>query len=290
MEELGRAAVTIQANVPKIIDDQVALQMQSGLKGFQSQPGDAWFDRMAGGGRQAHADSGTGKKRRRRRRTELGSSRKRLAVRCGSLLKARTVRRPPDDDGGCRRPREPPALAFTPTRSATDNRRDAMRLIQRVVDFLVLLGGYLAGAAVLAMTLLVTVDVLFRFLFGGSTRMAVEFSGYLLVVIVFWAGLHAPGKGPYRVDFFLNLLPPRVQKLVGFLGTVLFLFLSAFLGYRAWQSVLVSYQFGSTSRTGIDVTIWPYQAVIPVGLFLLSALLTMQIIQSLRSSGSDRSE
>ena len=166
-----------------------------------------------------------------------------------------------------------------------------MRLIQRVVDFLVLLGGYLAGAAVLAMTLLVTVDVLFRFLFGGSTRMAVEFSGYLLVVIVFLGLAYThQEKGHIRVDFFLNLLPPRVQKLVGFLGTVLFLFLSAFLGYRASQSVLVSYQFGSTSRTGIDVPLWPYQAVIPVGLFLLSALLTMQIIQSFRSSGSDRSE
>jgi len=47
MEELGRAAVTIQANVPKIIADQVSLQMASGLKGFQSNPGDAWFDRMA---------------------------------------------------------------------------------------------------------------------------------------------------------------------------------------------------------------------------------------------------
>lgn len=166
-----------------------------------------------------------------------------------------------------------------------------MRLIQRVMDSLVLLGGYLAGAAVLAMTLLVTVDVLFRFLFGGSTRMAVEFSGYLLVAIVFLGLAYThQEKGHIRVDFFLNLLSRRMQKLIGILGTALFLLLSTFLGYRALQSVLVSYRFDSTSRTGIDVTLWPYQALIPVGLFLLSALLTMQLIQSFRSIGNDRSE
>ena len=46
LEELAHAALSIQSNVPKIISDQVAIQMAGGLKGYNDAPGDAWFALM----------------------------------------------------------------------------------------------------------------------------------------------------------------------------------------------------------------------------------------------------
>jgi TRAP-type C4-dicarboxylate transport system substrate-binding protein len=43
LEELGHAALTIQAQVPEIISNQVALQKASGLIDYTDHPGEAWF-------------------------------------------------------------------------------------------------------------------------------------------------------------------------------------------------------------------------------------------------------
>lgn len=45
-EELGRAMQVIQANVPKIINDEIGKQLASGLKKWNPQPPKAWLDVM----------------------------------------------------------------------------------------------------------------------------------------------------------------------------------------------------------------------------------------------------
>ncbi len=156
-----------------------------------------------------------------------------------------------------------------------------MRRLEWIVDRLVMAFGYIAGAAVLAMVLLVTVDVLFRFLFGGSTRMAVEFSAYLLVVIVFFGLAYTQReKGHISIDFFVAKLPAGLRRVVNLLGLLLFLLLAVYLGYRTWGAMMTSFRFGSTSRTGIDIIIWPFQAVIPAGLFLLAVFLALQFARA----------
>ncbi len=142
----------------------------------------------------------------------------------------------------------------------------------------------MAAAALLLMTLGVTLDVLARFVLGSGTKVGVEFSGYLLVAIVFLGIAHTHKEnGHIRVDFFVNMLPRRLQNWIKIFGSALFLFYSYFLARLGWKSFLTSYQFNTTSRTGIDVVIWPYQLVIPVGLFLVCILLVVYLIDDVRS-------
>ena len=46
-EELGRAMQVIQANVPKIISDEISKQRAGGLKKWDSEPPKTWFDTMS---------------------------------------------------------------------------------------------------------------------------------------------------------------------------------------------------------------------------------------------------
>jgi TRAP-type C4-dicarboxylate transport system permease small subunit len=166
-----------------------------------------------------------------------------------------------------------------------------MRTLERIVDRLVLAFGYIAAAAVLAMTLLVTVDVLIRFLFGGSTRMAVEFSAYLLVVIVFFGLAYTQReKGHISIDFFIAMMPAGLRRIADLTGLLIFLLLAIYLGHRTWGAMMTSYRFGSTSRTGVDVILWPFQAVIPAGLFLLALFLALQFARAIVSRQAKRSE
>ncbi len=136
----------------------------------------------------------------------------------------------------------------------------------------------MASVALMIMAVGVTLDVLARFILGAGTKMAVEFSGYLLVAIVF-LGLAYTHKADahIRVDFLIKKLPERFIKWFKVMDSMVFLFYVIFLGYFGFDSVMTSYQFGTTSRTGIDIIIWPFQLMIPIGLVLTSLLLICNI-------------
>jgi len=139
-------------------------------------------------------------------------------------------------------------------------------------------GGYLASCALLVMTIGVTLDVLARFLLGAGTKLAIEMSGYLVVAIIFF-GLAYTYKtdGHIAIDLVVRRLPPRAQRWCRIFNSTVFLAYTLLLGYFGWRSFWTSYEFGTTSRTGLDVLVWPYQLIIPVGLALTSLLLACNI-------------
>jgi TRAP-type C4-dicarboxylate transport system permease small subunit len=164
-----------------------------------------------------------------------------------------------------------------------------MRIIRFLVSALADAGGYVAAAAVLAMAVLVSFDVLARFLLGSGTKMAVEVTGYLLVAIVFFGLAYAhKEKAHIRVEFFVKILPSGLQIWVRLFGSALFLFVTILLGTFGWDSVQTSVQYNTTSRTGLDVAIWPYQLAIPLGLFLVGILLVVHVIDDLRAIAAPR--
>ena len=139
------------------------------------------------------------------------------------------------------------------------------KLLRRVVagaEWLAVSGGYLASCALLIMTIGVTLDVLARFLLGAGTKLAIEMSGYLVVAIVFF-GLAYTHKtnGHIEIDFLVKRLPARAQRWCRIFNSTVFLAYTVLLGYFGWRSFWTSYQFNTTSRTGLDVAIWPYATV-----------------------------
>ena len=156
------------------------------------------------------------------------------------------------------------------------------------VNWLVVAGAGLASGAVFVMAIGVTLDVLARFILGAGTKMALEFSGYLLVAVVFLGLAYTHKAGAHiRVDFLIKRLPERMLKWFKVIDSIVFLLYASFLGYFGFDAVQTSFQFGTTSRTGIDIIVWPFQLIIPVGLTLTSLLLVCDICRNVAKNIRD---
>ena len=156
------------------------------------------------------------------------------------------------------------------------------------INGLVVAGGGLASGAVFVMAIGVTLDVLARFILGAGTKAALEFSGYLLVAVVFLGLAYTHKAGAHiRVDFLIKRLPERMLKWFKVFDSTVFLLYVIFLGYFGFDAVQTSIQFGTTSRTGIDIIVWPFQLIIPVGLTLTSLLLVCDICRNVAKNIRD---
>ena len=137
----------------------------------------------------------------------------------------------------------------------------------------------LAAVALFVMALGVTGDVLARTLIGVGTKMAVEVSGYLLVAMVFLGlGYTYVTRSHIRVDALLPLLPPRIVRPLEFCNRVLTILYCGGIAYLTLSSALTSYRFGTTSRTSLDVIVWPIQMLIPIGLVVMLLVVLADVL------------
>jgi len=157
--------------------------------------------------------------------------------------------------------------------------------LSSALDWLVTAGGKISAYAVIVVTLIVTMDVTARFLLGAGTKWAVEFTAYFLVAIVFFGLAYTHREGAHiRIDFLFVRLPRKVQGWLEVVNSVLFLAYALFLGVLGLESVVTSFMRETTSRTGVDVIIWPFQLFMPLGLAIISLLLIRKIYMAIKSN------
>jgi TRAP-type C4-dicarboxylate transport system permease small subunit len=148
------------------------------------------------------------------------------------------------------------------------------------------------------MTLIVTGDIIARWLFGSPTPWAMESATYLLVIATPLALAYTLKVGGHiRVPILVNRLPKIVQHWLRVITSILGLSYCAILTQLTWKQALISIKFQTTSGTAIDVTLWPFQMVIPIGLSIISLMLVLNIynetrvaIHKLRETGEVKAE
>jgi TRAP-type C4-dicarboxylate transport system permease small subunit len=145
----------------------------------------------------------------------------------------------------------------------------------RVVSLLSTVGAVLSGTTFVFMTLLILTEVLLRTFFDKSTLIASEYSGYSLAVMIYLGLGFSFRQGAHiRITFLrerlrgwalhiMELLCTSVASLLCLLSTV---FLS--------EMVYTSFQRGTTAYTVAETPLWVPQAIILVGL----TILTLQVI------------
>ena len=147
-----------------------------------------------------------------------------------------------------------------------------------VIDWLTTAGGKVSAFAVLAMALIVTGDVISRWLFGAPTPWAMESAGYLLVIAVPLALAYTLKVGGHiRVTIFVSRLPRKAQDWLKVITSIMGLGYTIVLCYLPWKQAFTSFTFKTTSGTAIEVMVWPFQVAIPVGLALISLVLILNI-------------
>jgi len=146
----------------------------------------------------------------------------------------------------------------------------ANRLL-RVVELLSATGAVLSGVTFVLMTLLILAEILLRTFFDKSTLIASEYSGYTLAAMIYLGLGFSFRKGAHiRITFLRERLKGWALHLLevtcAMIGSLLCILSTVFL----WEMVQTSLQRGTTAYTVAETPLWVPQAIILVGLIILT--------------------
>ena len=162
-----------------------------------------------------------------------------------------------------------------------------VKVIRGLNSLALILGwiGNIAGSAMLAfMTLLITVDVIGRYLFGTPTYIATEVSGYLMAAMVFMGLARISRSGQQiEVTILLDRLPGKVKSWIKFSTLTASLIFIAGFAVLTIGPVRQNLEFASRSITPLKMPMWIPTLFIPLGLGLLSIDLLSRWLSQLES-------
>jgi TRAP-type transport system small permease protein len=155
--------------------------------------------------------------------------------------------------------------------------------LSRLIERLSLVGGWLAAAAVLGILLLVAAEIALRTLFGVSTQVSDEFSGYLNVAAIYFGLAYALKQGAFvRVEPVYRALRGPAAIAVRWLivtASLAYIAATAFYFFRYTAS---NFQAGIASTSFSQTPLWIPQAAIVAGSTLLALQLAAFLLRGAR--------
>jgi TRAP-type transport system small permease protein len=140
----------------------------------------------------------------------------------------------------------------------------------------------LAGLAVLAIVVLISIDVLMRFFFNQPQLFVDEVASFLEILVIFGGLAYTFRTGGHvRVDLLTGRLPRPARAWLRLVSLLIGL---AFLGVVIWptvQSALTAYRYGRVS-TVMLYPLWLPMLLIPAGLALLGAAMLVTLARQVR--------
>lgn len=140
----------------------------------------------------------------------------------------------------------------------------------------------LGGMAALAITGLVSLDVLMRYFVNAPLLFVDEIAGFLQLVIVFWGLAHTFRSGGHvRVDLVTSLLPPparawlRALTLAGGIAVLVVVIVVT------WESTATAYRYGRVSSVML-YPLWVPMLLIPSGLALMALAMLVTLVRQVR--------
>lgn len=163
--------------------------------------------------------------------------------------------------------------------------------LARFFDRATALCGALAAILVLAVTLLITTDVLMRNLLRTPLAFSVEFSEYTML---FLTALTAPWllkRGEHvRIDLVLQRIRPRVAWLCEVAGDLIGLALSLLMGWYAIRVGIASFQSGTKLVKQFTIPEWWMMIPLPVMFCLLAIGFVLRLHAVTRGPRGPRKE
>ncbi len=154
-----------------------------------------------------------------------------------------------------------------------------MRKISDVAARLSKVGAGVGAAALVAMIVLITLQVLSRRVLASPIVVADELSGYLLVITTFSALGYALLRGDHiRVTLLIDRVSDRLR---GYLRVIWCLVGLPFLALIIWRSstlALGSFESGLFSVAATNIILWPVQAFVPFGFAVLFIQMLAELL------------
>jgi TRAP-type C4-dicarboxylate transport system permease small subunit len=149
---------------------------------------------------------------------------------------------------------------------------------------------FMAGLAVLALTVMITFDVLMRYFLNQPQLFVDELASFLLVGIIFWGASQTFQKGGHiRVDLITNQLSPKVQRVLRIITLAIGIIFLAIVTCETVNSSVIAYRQERVSAVMI-YPLWLPMLLIPIGLALMMLVMATSLIREYRRPSQERIE
>lgn len=150
------------------------------------------------------------------------------------------------------------------------------------LDRISILSGQLISWLTVIMVLVTVVVVVMRYVFDAGAVWLQESVVWMHAVVFMVGAAYTLQQDEHvRVDIFYRDMSEKRRAWVDMLGTLLFLLpLCAFLGYKAWDFVAVSWQLAESSREPGGMP-YPFVPLLKSVLLLMPLLLAVQGVSML---------
>lgn len=127
------------------------------------------------------------------------------------------------------------------------------------------------------------IEVLRREIFAYSSIWGEEIVRYAFIYLA-WIGaaVAVKDRGHIRIDVLLHYVPPRVKALIYIFGDIVMFVVAVIALYWSFETVHVSWKFGSVSH-GLRVSMVWFLMAVPVGFALMIFRLVQSFLRDLRS-------
>lgn len=133
------------------------------------------------------------------------------------------------------------------------------------------------------LVLTMSIEVVRREVFSYSSIWGEEVVRYAFIYLA-WIGAASAvrERAHIRIDVLMHYVGPRIKALLYILGDLVMLFVAVIALYWSFESVAVSWKFGSVSH-GLRVSMVWFLAAVPIGFSLMLLRLVQSLIHDVRS-------
>ncbi len=138
---------------------------------------------------------------------------------------------------------------------------------------------YFCAGLLFFMMVLGTIDVMGRYLFNRPILGTFEtFEILLPAIVLLGLGYTQESRAHVRVEILISRLSYRTQTFLNFITNGFALLISILILWRGWVLTVAYWRMGRTIPT-IEVPMFLPQLLVPIGAFLLSLILAVQMLQ-----------
>lgn len=141
----------------------------------------------------------------------------------------------------------------------------------------------LAGVAILAITLLVSTDVLMRYFLDKPQLFVDEIASFLQVFVIFGGLAYTFLVGGHvRVDLFTSSMKPVRRARLRVVTLIMGMLLVAVITWVTLQSAISAYNYDRASPVMV-YPLWLPMICIPLGLLLMVAAMVATLLRQVRA-------
>jgi len=158
--------------------------------------------------------------------------------------------------------------------------KDSLIMLARIVEAFNRVMYWFSAVAILVSSLILTYEVVMRYILRIPTIWEIESAIYLGVLATFMGAAYGLKDGAHiNIDLVIRALPPRIQTRLYKITSFISLLFCIYLSYKGWQFWWEAFSKGwrSESLWGPPLAI-PY-LFLPLGISLLSLQFIIEIFE-----------